>query len=223
MALSRADAARRQPRPVRTEQEVAADVIMRLFDQALLRMDPKVMAQVAETTGVPVAALRAAKHRADQRGYLPPATTCAITAVPDKPPSGTAFKTEDTARAAAEGTARGQRAGGAAKSRQPEPDAETMRCPRCQKDKPLDAFSHRSDRPHLRWTVCDPCRAAAQQSRYLSVTKRNALNAARLTFTIIDGDERADLCCMDCGHPLRPGDHVYGDAALHHVDCSSRS
>lgn len=219
MALSRTDATRRQLRPVRTEQEVAADVLMRLFDQDLLRTTAQVMANVAAATGVPVPALREAKHRADQRGYLAPASTCAITAVPDKPPTGEAFKTDEAARAHAEGVARGQLAGGAARSKQPPPGADTVRCSRCCKYKPLDDFAYRSDRPHLRWTVCDPCRAAAQKSRYLSVQKRQALNAARLTFTIVEGDERADLRCMDCGSPFRPGDHVYGDAALHHVDC----
>lgn len=220
MALSRSDIAgvRRQLRPVRTEPEVAADVLMRLFDQDLLRTSPQVMANVAAATGVPVPALREAKRRADQRGYLLPTDTCAISAVPGDP-KGRTFHSEETARAQEAGRAKGTRNSIAVTSKQPAPGATHHACRQCKCNLPIANFATRTDAPHRIRLSCRDCWAAMQRRRYLSVAKESALNEARLTFELRDVDDRVGLRCVGCGKPFAPGDHVTGSTALAHVVC----
>lgn len=194
--------ARRQLRPVRTEVEVGAEVLLRLFDTGILGSTPKMIARISEITGIPVLSLRKAKEAIERRGYLVPVDVITATERPAPAPAAPTPKRPKT---------------GGRPSRQADPASGQAICSTCLEAKPIEEFKVRGDRPHLRWTVCDACRSAGQRSRYLSVQRREALNAARLTFTIVEGDDQ--LACLDCGRPFEPGQRAYGDAGLHHEEC----
>jgi hypothetical protein len=97
--------------------------------------------------------------------------------------------------------------------------ADERRCPRCKEVKPIGGFDRRSANDPRPRPYCRPCFRDYQRERYLSVDKVRAINAARLVFTVGPLDKVNGMACMDCGAPLRPGERVYGDAALRHEDC----
>lgn len=197
----------------RTEIEVAADTVLALLTAGIVPTHMR--ARATDTAGLMPGDLEAAVQRRRKRGFVAPRRVGTVK-TPELQSVAPLAPVVSMKRPG------GNRSGGA-RSRQPAPEATTMRCGRCDESKTIAAFDLRADRPGVRWTVCNQCRHRRQADRYLSVSKEKALTAARVEFVVEAGDGIVGLVCSDCGKALAVGDVVTGVTELTHArDCTSR-
>lgn len=196
----------------RSEADIVADAIWALVVAEILPKKAADLKKAVMAAGITVAELRDADYRRSRNLYRPPSR------------HRHADWSEEAVERWREGSHRGRINGSRRRSRQPSPGQTTMHCPLCGNDLSIDDnFPFRADRPKQRWTTCNGCRRERSRDRYLNVERERALNMARLTFVIVEDDERIGLGCVDCGEVFVAGDHVEGVAQLHHVNCPKES
>lgn len=193
---------------VRTELDVAARVVVALIDAGLVPANPKAIAKASEELGVPVALIRLAWQRWDVDPWVPPAATPVSAPPPVR--NEQRNRTVESVR----------------RWRAKNPQPGRRRCVSCGQLKPSSDFPVKDQATQQLRSDCRPCWLERQRSRYLSVRHDQALAAARLEFTLLDGDGAVGLRCLVCKEPLEAGQYVVGAAVLahaHHSDAELRS
>ncbi len=226
----------------RCERDIAADAVWSLFAAEILQATPKVIARAAAAARLRPADLRDAKYRTDRglyrapRGERTPLTSAGtvaeavgaalsevVAALPD-PPSipDPPIPTKPNTAPRHPNTAPASAARRAAK----EPVAGRRVCggPLCKgRLRLLSAFGIKNKATGQLKSFCVDCTRHYQRTRYLSVEKVKLLNTAGLTFVVSEGDNVTGLSCTGCGEPIRAGQEVSGETALHHSGCAGET
>lgn len=188
--------------PARNEIELAADVLWRLFDVGILPQTAIMVARVAKETGVPSSALQQASRRPFRE---PSARRIPPSVAPITAPAPSTSRNLDRANKKR------------FDAKNPEPGQRI--CSRCKETKPVEEFDIKNRKTGQLKSFCRPCVKEYQADRYLSAAKAEALNTARLEFTVAEGDGVIGLSCLDCGAAVAAGDVVWAKAGLHHRVC----
>lgn len=195
--------------PARSEIDVAADTVWALMEAGLIERTPLGVRRAAAAVQISVDDIRAAAERRGAGRYQPPREHAKRQDV----------WPQESVRRWEAGSRRGSEAAAERKSKQPKAGETSMVCRKCGNQKDVEEFPPRPDRPGKRRTICGECKREAARDRYLDLQKVKAMNAAHITFMVSEDDAALDLCCIDCGAALRPGDHVEGNVQLRHVNC----
>lgn len=216
----------------RSEAEVAADVVIRLFETGLLEWAPEVAKKVSVKTALPLPLLRSQWLRRSQNVfYRPPrGTNCAPTCIVCGVGVGHGesycsrrCRTEDSWRAGspeppASKRSAGQRASERYLAANPEPGA-LRRCAQCEQTKPVEEFGWKDRKKGFRRSYCRDCWRERQREHYLSREQRLAMSRVRLAFTADKESGIVGLACLDCGLLIEEGELVYGEAHIRHETC----
>lgn len=178
----------------RTETEVAAEAVMAVVESGLIHKDARTIANVAAITSIPVAALRDAWRRIQDRGYRPPRDLPTLSLVP--PPASSSPNLSRDRRPY--------------KATHPTP--ETRICSKCGEAKPLSAYlvkNHKTGNVH---TMCRDCSNAYKRERYVHIGE------VKIAVELLEGDACIGHACLKCGKPFVVGERVVADN-LRHEEC----
>lgn len=185
----------------RLEVDIAADAVWSLFAAGLLPLNAATISAAVRAARIPLAKLQEAQQRHETRHVERPRPQPARARhknAPHQPNIGAAL---------------------AAKIAAKNPTPTTRICSRCHDELPAGQFGIKDKKTGALKSMCRPCMLDYQRHRYLSVQKQHLLNAARITFVVSEADDIVGLACSECGAPIRAGQEVEGDAALHHTVC----
>lgn len=228
---------------VRTEQQVAAEVVARLFQRKVMHLTPQTIRAAVEATRVPLTAIKDA-HEALELGKpydRPQRDDTAPPAVASTTAGGTIERIGRRGRrhAATQETAaeRANKYGPKGPQRQvtvgaPDPSTGMRLCTRCRETFPADAEhfrlkkSYRSaearenDDPSFDLdSFCIPCRRKYQRDRYVRVKTIKALEQVGVTIDSPDAD-LVGVFCVGCDTAIEPGDVVHGASVYIHDRCA---
>lgn len=192
-----------QPTIRRTEQDVVADAIWRLFARKLLPNKPHVARYACAAVGITAADLDAARER-HTRGDVKLPDLRAVRPVELVANAGTA--TEAATRA---------------KVSKKNPTPTTRRCSRCGLVQSRTAFNVKNRARGSLKSWCRSCQREYQHERYLSVEQGQRLRHV-LRFVVRDGDQCVGANCPVCRETIVIGDSVQGETRLQHVRCKTR-
>lgn len=189
-------------------RRAVAEAVMQLVSEGLMDRTPETVRQIALTLGLEVRELRDAWWRIERAGFTAPRPEAAAALVTAAPRVTVDLEQQRRSR---------QRRGWA----EANPTPGMRRCARCGMVQPEELFPWKDGTRRSRRSYDSDCWKAKQRERYVSVSKEKALNAVGIAFLLTEGDDLGrSLCCMECGVPLKAGDHVEGrKVALRHVDC----
>lgn len=189
----------------KSERQIVAWVIAKLAEAHAINTDPRAIVRAAHEVGVTVPEVHAEWRTIESVRWFPSGDTPTDDdTVPTAPTvSGAGF------------TPRGRRL----------PNMRTVdgvlerRCSRCRDWKPATGEYFRViDRTTGRLkSMCIPCLAEYQRTRYLGVRAHGALGDVGLAFTIVDDDPV--IACKGCGVTIGVGDDVSVDGVAYHTAC----
>lgn len=175
---------------LRTERQIAADILLKLIVEGFVRQSSKQSAAAA--LGLNYDDMEAARVRQRAGGYRPPGGAAPVS----------------RAKKAVGHTARVARA-------HPAPGVRHCAGP-CGRDLPEDHFNWKDQAKGYRKSYCQLCDRAIARNRYLSVGRESQLTAAGLRFEVHEGDDVGDLVCLHCGHQIVVGDRVILNVGVYH-------
>lgn len=200
---------RSQPNRGRTEVDVAADVLWRLFARKLIPSKPHIARFACHVVGITVADLGAAQtryERAEADGDVDEDHW------PGEP------QPEPVALTLVANAGKRTEAGTLAKVTKKNPTPTTRRCSRCRKVKPRHEFGVKNARTGTLKSMCAECMKEYQHERYLTVRKAAALQHV-LQFVVGEADQCVGAKCPACQRAIAIGEEVRGTARLEHVEC----
>ena len=199
----------------RTEREIAAEVIVQLFEHQVVRFSAVKLIEASKATGVPVADIKRAWAARSQ----PRAPFSDATATGNKPrsrarlnvvkPAPKPIHSENYHPKAREANER--------KRAKKEPTPSTRICSKCKKEKPKSEYGYKDKRTLTLRSMCGDCYREYQNERRLTSEQLERLGPV-LRFVLEHGDAHAGMICPDCREPCRPGDEVVAsDAIVRHA------
>jgi hypothetical protein len=206
----------------RTEQDVAAEVIVRLLEAKVINPTPANLRAAAMAVGVPVPLIRETwalvKARRSPLDKKP--VTDGPTLVPMPPPEPEPeAQPEAPVPAHSPKYATGARKYNEAKRAAKEPMPGKRICAHCNELKPKSQFATKNKRTRQLSAWCKPCIRDYQKARYLSSERLKKLGLV-LRFVLGPEDEHAGMLCAGCHQPCRIRDEVLAsDAILRHGSC----